>query len=172
MRHMREGCVRQLLEWTGKRGARTLFDTDRDGWDSGRFFEAVRGRADLAFVNVTAGGSVFGCCTTVPVVQRRTYTEDPRHFVFAFRTSVGVSVPVRVFHTPNGDARALYLSDSQDDFYTCGYAGHFNIGEPASEYNYCYNVRVNYSLPGVALAGKQPFVVRRLLVVQLLEETW
>ena len=163
-----------LKEWIGKATATIIFDSNVDDFTDECFFQAVKGKHNIAIIAATTDGDVFGGFYSVAVTEQDQRFEDPNIFIFSFESHGRCVTPKRFCVKEGWKGRTgvkFYISESYGRFvvFDCC-AGGFSLGNEKSS-TWSDDLWVCFDgIEDTTLTGKPDYedlICCRLVAVQL-----
>lgn len=163
--------IETLKAWTGKDNATLVFDTDKDGWDHGKFIDVLK-TPSHAVIGITNEGDIFGGYVSVHLTETDKWFRDDGQFVFSFFSHGRCDVPQRWVlrkNRPYAGSEVKIYDPTDSWFIYFGSDGGFRFGDcPDWSWVDCPSKSFE-GLDDEVPTGRKlaPFTTARLLVVRL-----
>ena len=170
------GLTNTLKQWTRKTTTSVIYDSTVDEFTDECFFQAVRGKPNVAIIATTTDGDVFGGFYSVAVTGHDIVFDDPNLFVFSFESNGRCMTPQRFVVKEEWRRRdetcvEFYTNEEYGQFvwfgafHDCG----FFLGNEKS-ITYCIDLSCGFEgIKDTTLSGKNcgEFTCWRLDAIQL-----
>ena len=164
-----------LKEWIGKATATIIFDSNVDDFTDECFFQAVKGKHNIAIIAATTDGDVFGGFYSVAVTEQDKYRYDPAIFAFSFESHGRCETPQQCVAKEERKENAYtfffnkYENSNGFVSFGVGYAAWFRLGNEKL-CTWCWDLSKGFEgLEDTTLTGRDrgSFSCCRIVATQL-----
>ena len=164
--------TKQLLEWTNKKYAEVIYDTDRDGYpkdETTTFGETIMNRNDLIFIVEDYDGNKFGEYLHSKITAWDTTIADSNAFMFSLKSNGRLNGMMK-FEIINTSCAFVLYNDCDVFYMGSRYVRIYKQNDRSKSYadnQGCFNFHgLTNSLVGKT-GSSNPFTPKRITVIQM-----
>ena len=161
---------KQIEEWCQMKIGETLFDSDIDDWSQNTsvFNEKIIGKKQLLFLIEDIDGEKFGYYLNTEIIEKygKHIATDNKSFHFNIQSNGRIQHPMK-FEIKNSNWGGYKLFKKTDSYLI--FIGNISLKKKSYKESYCEQDEELFDYHGIenALCGKEHFISKRILVIQM-----